>query len=305
MGHLFRALNIAEYLRQQHTACAVFLNCDSRACSVLSSRQVHYETVDLADYQSDWESKLIAKYDVRVWINDRLDTDTRHTRNVIKNNIALVTFDDRGSGAAQADINVAALLFTNRTQIKGARVLTGVEYLIVNKEIDKYKRVRKNCDNIIVTLGGSDTYGVTVRLAEILKDLGHKAVFHTGPSFEHDKQLRDVLGDQGEIVSNVPSLVKLFHEYDLAVTGGGVTPFEANAAGLPCLTVSCETHEADACRFLDKLGTSIYLGPGPDVTAESITAALETAEIEKMSRRGMQYVTTDGIDRVFDQVRRL
>ena len=31
--------------------------------------------------------------------------------------------------------------------------------------------------------------------------------------------------------------------HDLAVTGGGMTPFEANAAGLPCIVVANETFE--------------------------------------------------------------
>ena len=185
MGHLFRALNFIDCLNSKNEPSVVFINNDKTACDILKSRGIRFETVDLLNYENDWETGLVQKYGIDVWLNDRLDTNIRHTRNIKKNGIELVAFDDRGGGAELADIRVAALAFAREWQPKGRKVLTGLDYLILNKDIAKYKRVRKRIENIIVTFGGSDTYGVTLKVVGILKWLKKKATLHMGPSFKH------------------------------------------------------------------------------------------------------------------------
>ena len=185
MGHLFRALNFIECLRANNEACVVFINNDEPACEILGSKGVRFEIVDLADTASGWETPLIRNYGVTVWINDRLDTELIHAKRVKESGVKLVTLDDGGDGASLSDINVAALQFGCEEEIKGKTVLAGIEYLILNKEIKKYRRLRKKAEKLLVTLGGSDTYGVTAKVVEILKRLGKSATVHIGPSFAH------------------------------------------------------------------------------------------------------------------------
>src|SRR4030042_3598275 len=243
MGHLFRTINLIDILNVNNAQYIVIINNNKIACEILKSKDIPYETVDLADYESNWERALIAKHGIDIWVNDRLDTDIRHARNIQNNGVRLVTFDDKGSGAQLADIHVAALAFARVGQPKGRKVLSGLDYLILNKDIAKYKRVRKKVQNIIVSLGGSDTYGVTLKVVDILKGLKKKATLHIGPSFRHRKELEAMIGKDFHIISNVPSLIEEFFRYDLAVTGGGMTPFEANASGLPCIIIANEVFE--------------------------------------------------------------
>ena len=302
MGHLFRSLNFIDYLKEMDVSPIIFINKDAAAIEMLDTMDVRFEIVDLGDFLSNWETRLINKYGVDLWINDRLDTDLRHSQNVKRNGIKLVTFDDRGSGAEFADIHVASMPFNNKGDLKGKNVLRGLSYLILNKDIARYKRVRKKVEKIIITLGGSDSYGVTVKVVNIFRSLNKKATLHIGPSFMHHKELEMAANYNFSIISKVPSLMATFYEYDLAVTGGGITPFEANASGLPCIIIANEIFEIENGKFLDELGSSVFAGYHENINVGSFNMDLD---IEKMSMTGINSISLNGAKNVYRMIQSL
>ena len=233
MGHFFRALNLIAYLSEQQQLFVVLINDYDKSKSILENINIPFEVVDLGDFSSNWEAILIAKYGITVWINDRLNTNILHSQRVKQSNTKLVTFDDRGSGASLADLHIAGLVFDDSEPLQGKIILRGIKYLILNPEIDRFKRLRTKVEHIIVTMGGSDTYGVTVGIVGILKKIGKVATIIIGPGFEHLPALKAVISRGFVIKNSVPSLIEEFQEYDLAITAGGITPFEASASGLP------------------------------------------------------------------------
>lgn len=303
MGHLFRALNLIECLKANGETFIVFVNDDPAALAVLAAKEIRSETVNLLNTDNDWEGQLIQKFGVTIWINDRLDTDRVHSKRVKAAGIKLVTFDDRGDGSEFADINVAALPFGRDAGLKGKEVLLGIDYLILNKEVEKYRRPRTKGEKLFVTLGGSDTYGVTVKVVEILKKLGRAATVHTGPSFTHRRDLAAAAsGGNFSFIGRVPSLIETFYSYDLAVTGGGITPFEANASGLPCIIVANELFEIENARFLEKLGSSLFAGFHEEMDKAVFEGELE---IERMSAAGLNRISLDGAEKVYRRIKEL
>jgi spore coat polysaccharide biosynthesis predicted glycosyltransferase SpsG len=300
MGHLFRVFNLTKFLNNQNHNFILFINNDKNAISLIKEKNINYEVVNLADFQTDWESELINKYKIKTWINDRLDTDIRHSKNIIKNNVKLVTFDDAGSGAELADINIAALSFNcSKNLLKGKKILTDIKYLILNKEIEKYKRIRTQCDKILVTHGGSDTYGVSIKTVKILKEINKPATIITGPSFHHKKELESIIDQRFTIKNTVPSLIEEFYNYDLAITGGGITPFEANASGLPCIIIANEPHEIQSAQYLEQIGSSVFAGYHDNINIKLFNQILN---IKKMSKNGCDAIKTSGVDNIFSEL---
>jgi spore coat polysaccharide biosynthesis predicted glycosyltransferase SpsG len=299
LGHLYKAISIVRYLANQGTSSIVMVNDDQRAMRILEQHSIAYETVDLDDLLSDWETALISKYRLSVWVNDRLDTDQRHARHVKKNGIGLVTFDDRGSGAALADLHFAPLVFTGHENLRGKKILTGIRFLVLNQEIERFARIRTQLGSLVVTLGGSDTYGVTLRVIEILKKKNIGATVVIGPSYQHDAELEHILDERYTLKRNVASLIQEFSYHDLAITGGGVTPFEANASGLPCIIIANELHEIEIGQYLSGLGCSIFAGYYESIGDESLSCTLD---IEEMSRRGMEMVKINGVENVCAEI---
>src|SRR5947208_31595 len=119
---------------------------------------------------------------------------------------------------------------------------------------------RTALNSLVVSMGGSDTYGVTVDVARALKQRGTGATVILGPGFAHDEALAAVKHEGLVLKRNVPSLAEEFFHHDLAITAGGLTPCEANAAGLPCIIIATESWEARTGQELEQLGGSRFAG---------------------------------------------
>lgn len=297
MGHFYRALNLAEGLAEAGLPYMFYLNDHAPSRQILVERGVPHRVVNLQDLAGNWEAKLIRQDGITLWVNDRLDTDARHAQKVKESGIPLVTFDDRGTGATLADLHIAALAFDAREQLAGDKLLRGVDYLILNPQIRGYMRQRTQLSSILVTLGGSDTYGVTVKVVQLLKRMNLTATVVVGPAFMHREKLDMELADGFTLKRGVPSLIEEFYLHDLAISGGGITPFEANASGLPCVVIANEIFEIPVGMELQRLGGSIFAGHRESLSAPLFEASLP---LEQMSLAGMRNIGLQGTQRVID-----
>jgi spore coat polysaccharide biosynthesis predicted glycosyltransferase SpsG len=271
------------------------LNDHAPSLQILVERGMPHQIVNLEDFTGNWEASLIRQDGITLWLNDRLDTDARHAEKIKGAGIPLVTFDDRGTGAALADLHIAALAFDAQEKLSGIRLLRGADYLILNQQISDYTRQRKELASILVTLGGSDTYGVTVQVVKLLKEIGLTATIVVGPSFMHTDKLNEALTESFTLKRSVPSMIEEFYRHDLAITGGGITPFEANASGLPCVVIANELFEIPVGMALQKLGGSIFAGHHESLSSPLFKAGLP---LQQMSQAGMRNIGLQGTQRV-------
>lgn len=299
MGHLFRMINFVKILQKKDEQFIFLINDNENSKHVLKKSNILYKTVDLNDFSSSWEMKLIKEYDIKYWINDRLETNIEHTQNILQTKIKLITFDDLGMGAKNSHLNICALF--DKSDLEGHKILKGVDYLILNPEIIKYKKKREKLNNILVTLGGSDTYGVTIKVLKILKKNKINATIHIGPSFEHNKELNEEINDEFKVISYVPSLIEEFTKYDLSITGGGITPYEANASGLPCLIIANEIFEIPNAKYLQSIGSSIFLGFHENIN-ESFFNELEKINLSQMSQKGLSTIAVGAIEKIYKEI---
>lgn len=281
----------------------IVINDDRAAVSVLENTAADYRIVDLADDRANWESRIICDDRVGVWVDDRLDTTATHASNVKAHGVPLVTFDDRGSGANAADLHVAGMSFDETEPLGGARVLRGTRYLVLDPDIRRRRRLRREAARLLVSIGGTDTHGVTPRVVSWLRAAGRPATVVVGPGFAHARELDAATGGEFDVRRNVPSLVAEFVHHDIAITAGGITPFEANASGLPCLIIATEPAEIGNARELERRGSSVFLGSRDDVDGTAV--ALRSIDVEAMSRAGLSQLDADGADRVAAELLRL
>lgn len=295
MGHLYRALALAEALEAKGAPVRILLNDWAPAAEVARAHGRNVEIVPLGDAQSNWESHIIDRLGVHVWVNDRLDTTTSHGAHVRNAGARLASIDDRGAGAAEADLNIVAFPANDNEKLPGKRVLTGVSYLVMNPDVARYRRRRQGNGSLVVSMGGSDTYGVTVDIVRVLRNRRRRATVILGPGFAHDEALASALTDDFTVRRAVPSLAEEFARHDLAITAGGVTPCEANAAGLPCIIVATEPWEVRTGEALSALGGSVYAGPRANI---DMTVFDRELPIAAMSAAALAHVPADGAARV-------
>ena len=300
MGHLFRAMNLIRTLEQNKKRYVLLVNEDSNALRILKENNIVPIIVDLWDTESDWEGRLIKEKQITVWLNDRLDTGAETAKHVKAAGIPLFTVDDMGEGASYADGNFASLIFEHIENVPGKKVYAGSDYLILNPEIADYRLERNEIKKILVTLGGSDTYGVTLRVIEFLKKWQQEAdvriTILLGPGAAIRREVEEAIcGTDFELVSGVPSLIAYFSEFDFAITGGGVTALEAAASGLPCLIIANELHEIQIGRHMEQIGSAVFAGYYKEMNLEKIR---EIKDVRSMSRKGMEKVSLRGAERI-------
>lgn len=300
LGHLYRSLTLASALQKQGHVVRYLVNDHSSSLALIRARGYSAEAVDLQG-QDDWEIRWLAAHkDVRTWIDDRLDTTWQHARNVKMAGVSLVTFDDRGPGATLADLNIAALPSDDAHVPQGKKVLQGVRYLLLDAELAQWRRVRESSRRWLISLGGADTWGLTPVAMHALMARGLSATVILGPAFQHGDAVDAVLkrAYDGQFVvhrNGVPSLFEVMFDHDVAITAGGMTPFQATATGLPCFVLAAETFEVPVARQLASMGGCLFGGFRTEVDWSPLDRQQPWTE---MSRIGMQSVDLQGCDRI-------
>lgn len=297
MGHLFRSLLYASYLESAGKDYIILINNDIKSINILKERNIPFRIVDFED-NSDWESQMIKEYKATIWLEDKFETPIRMAQNIKKNDILLCAIDEFGPGAEFCDLHFAGMIYLTGHEIKGRKLYCGAEYVILNSEIDSYKRVRRKLKNVIVTLGGSDPYGNTIDVVRELSKTDLNVVVIVGPDFDYQNELKQVNRKNYPVLQNVPSLIAEFSKYDFAITGGGITCCEANSCGLPCMIIANAPHEVHTGMFMEKMGGAVFAGSynGWD---KSLILQLDSLDIEKMSKKGMGCFDTKAIERIF------
>ena len=302
MGHLFRSIHFARYLQRQGERSIFFINQDKSAFKYLDDQKISYVVVSLDDVAGNWEKELIKRHSISTWINDRLDTDAVHAKKIKSEGIKLITFDDRGTGASYADIHVAGLLFDDLDSLQGKRILNGFKYIILNEEIAEYRHQRNDINRIVISMGATDTYGVTFKVIDILRNTPREITVIVGPGFRHSEQLQETIPDHFTLKKSVPSLIEEFAKYDMAITGGGLTLFEACASGLPCIVIANEYFEVPVGRLLESESLCYFAGHHEKINKDVFD---QHVNIQEMSLKGMQMLDLDAGRRIYEEIKQL
>ncbi|MEI9990240.1 MAG: NTP transferase domain-containing protein [Rhizomicrobium sp.] len=161
---------------------------------------------------------------------------------------------------------------------------------------------------LLVTMGGSDPFGLTLRSARALAKLdpAFRARFVIGPGMADRRAVaRQIvtLNRNFETIEGADDLATEFAGADLALAAFGVTAYELAAAGVPalylCLT---EDHAASASAF-EAAGMGISLGvaadTGDDAIARHVSKTLgDAGKLREMRAAGLMTIDGHGAARI-------
>ena len=275
MGHLFRMMILAHYLKSQGYKVVFLIKENSIASRILIENSFLFQTFPRNSTEVDIIKQSCCEYNIQLWIFDLLDTETKWIKLIrqMSRFTKILCFDDLKGGPCSADLVINPIFGCwNEIQLKYkgcSNVLNGPDYAILPPDLFDYQS-KTNQDftglNIGLTMGGSDTYGTLVNMAQILTsicDESYLLSFFTGPHFLHMDQLNRSLGKSRipwHIHHNVPNLIQELSNMDFVICSGGQTLFELLAIGKPVLAIANEKHEQKTIQFLDKIGACLNLG---------------------------------------------
>jgi spore coat polysaccharide biosynthesis predicted glycosyltransferase SpsG len=314
MGHCFRGLHLATALRRKGDDVIFIINNDELSKEILRQDGFSVEVRPSYSDTMDWENEVIRMYHPDWWINDRLATTAKHAQKIVAAGINLATFDDHGEGAKYARFNFLAM--DPCPSEMNANALYGAKYMILNPEIEKYRNRIEDFGGrhtIFVTLGGSDTYGLTPKVVSSLKRASNDLNISVavGPNFRTHAELDFAVTGMPSslrIHRSVSDLICLMAATDIIICGGGVTLFEAAALGIPALTIANEAHEIHIAQWFERNGFGFYNGFRTDYSESRLLTKLTELIASKemlcdMKRIGKHLVDLGGLQRIVNKIK--
>lgn len=229
----------------------------------------------------------------------------------------VVSLDDVGPGRWLADLAVGALYLPQCPQPPESRTVAadGLAMLAIGAAFAATPyAVRETVSDLLLTQGGSDTYGLVPELARALAPwlTAHPGVtlhVHTGPAFRHDAALEAALAPLPRVERHrrVPDLAALYAGMDMAVAAAGVMTCEMAAVGVPLIVVTGEEKELETAAMLEQAQAARVVGrwdggAGAAVAMEVAALAGDAAARRALSDAARRAVDGRGLERLIDLI---
>ena len=286
LGHIVRCLALAEELRETHSWGVIFAVREGDiGAHMIQDNGFAVERKLKGASEKDWLEELITRINPDALVMDfRTNLEGSKVRKWRERGILVADIDDPEDKRLEADLlfypPVPQLQEMNWDGFDGT-LFAGWEWVILRKQfaslpVDTKKHPGKP-PTILVTMGGSDPAGLTLKTAEALDSVEYpfRALFILGNAYQDKKSLKNYLKTVEypyEIKCDVQEMATLMSGVDLAVASFGVTAYELAAMGVPALYLSLtEDHRAVAALF-EKSGMGVNLGCHGGVSGADISS---------------------------------
>jgi spore coat polysaccharide biosynthesis predicted glycosyltransferase SpsG/CMP-N-acetylneuraminic acid synthetase len=316
MGHVYRSLAIAEALRGLSRADIAFLMSADHPEGLVTVSRAGYAVRVVGDHKEETYLEHIRDYAPAILINDLQTLDRSYLTalsHLGATTVNLVdTLDDLATTEHYAQV-IVSVMKQDRETPEG--FYDGPEYAILREHFrgQPDKEIRKEPKLVLLSFGGSDPQGLTLKAARALQDLDStvKVVAVAGPAFSFRREFEALAA---ELRRGVPMIheagghiADLMLEADVMVGSGGMSVYEIAALGTPGIVLGQNAREDTRMREFERHGTVEYLGLGTEVEeptlAQAVRALLGDVDRRRqMSARGRALVDGLGAKRAAEKV---
>lgn len=267
-GHIYRCLVLARIIYELYGAENLFLmrNYIDGVTHVKNNGQ-RVSTIPIELSKVEEGKKVISVVegfhaDLLIVDLPYQDLDTTYFSDLRAKGKRIVFIDDCRYISPDVDVVLnSSILAKKKTKIvESIRYLLGTDYFIFKKPKScKVFNDKRNGFNVIITFGGSDPAGFTLRvLKALVKRRWNDVVFKIilGPGYTEAKHVSEIVQDSAnnfQVIYNPADIYHYFQNCDLAICSGGRTLYELQALNIPILAVASIGHEVPVIEaFLKK-----------------------------------------------------
>lgn len=201
--------------------------------------------------------------------------------------------------------------FFKKKYNKNSILLLGIKYLLIRKEFLEYNRSNifsKKCNNILITIGGTDPNKVTTSILKSICE--NKASFDIkiilGLNSSQAQEINSIIEKnykKVKIIENTNFMPEMMEWADLAITNGGTTTWELGFMGTPFIAIAVAKNQINTVNQIGKLEIGKSLGWFEDVSeyeySKTINALIKSYPKRiKYSQNGKKIIDGAGADRV-------
>ena len=310
MGHIYQSCGLARAMEEEVGAEVRFLVPDHPE-GLNKLREWNLDIVEVPRHLADKKKishigDLLSASGVDVVIMDVLESSPVLMEYFRKQATCLVSLDDIGPGRDFADLLINVIHHPPRNAQASYVEINDLNYVILRESFHlahkRAKEIPNRAHRILVSQGGSDTFGGIIELAKALATLpcDVEVILLVGSAFRHEAELERAVQPTGRsftVLRDVEDMAGLMQCCDLAITGVGKTVFELAAVGVPFVMVTEEPRELETANIVAQHVLCENLELRAEVGAENIALTIEKLvddrdQREAMSRSGK--ATVDG-----------
>lgn len=298
MGHIYHCLTLAYHLTG-HDIIFVLNKNHEEGIKKIQESFFKYEVIE----NNESFYKLLSEIKPDIIVNDCLDTEKEYIEKLKTLVPRVVTIEDMGNGAKEADICINAL-YENQV---GENILSGHKYVGLREEFivaNEHKPTEK-VNNILVLFGGTDPSNLTQKIYNIALNMGQKDLkftFITGIGY--DSQKNNIVTNDSKnifVYNNIKNISSFMEQSDIAITSQGRTVYELASIGVPSIVLAQNERELKH-EFACENNGFINLGLGKNVSEEQIKIKLNELiqnfeQRKEMNRKMLSKDLKSGISR--------
>jgi len=314
-GHVKRMVALARALRDRQGIGSVFaVNGTADACEPVRRAGFDAQLLDLP------LEALVTSSNPDLLILDCREGPTRYQLSKLSDDVDLIAvIDDASERRLAADVAYfppVPQAFALDWASSRCEPRIGWEWSLLGvSALSSPARAPSGRPTLLVTMGGSDPYALTLRCARALSTLDHvfRARFVIGPGVANRGRVaRQIasLSENFETVEGADDLVTEYAGADLALTAFGVTAYELAAFGVPALYLCLNEDHVQSASAFEQAGTGLSLGL-VETASDAIIANNVRQLINDVSRRremraaGLMTVDDDGAARIAADLARM
>lgn len=290
IGHVMRCMTVADAMKRQGEDVIFFL-ADEECVSLVENRGFCCRVLDSAYDNLDSETeRLVALLDeLRV---DKLLIDSYYVTpeylEVLEEKAVIAYLDDMDLFPYKVDVLINYNVFAKAEDYpyvtQKTLCLIGPKFAPVREEfakvcIDRERRV----ENILITLGGSDQYNLSVKIAKALAECTDCRLHVVCGPFNRNRDELVRLAEHADRIvlhENVKEMWKLMEACDLAVSAAGSTMCELATAEVPAITFSFVDNQQKIAEAFDEKQAAVSVGHYDATDEETFINRIKEAAVK-------------------------
>lgn len=266
MGHVFRMRVLARAMSTMLKCAVTFLIDPETVAGPLSKDPLINEVFCLPRHAFACRRRAIETKCPTLVIADIYGIAVEEAEAYKHEQSRLMIFDNTGPATSIADCVVNAIVggVQSSCYLQGGTLFcVGPRYMIMHPDYGKvrpcYPTTGDSVGRIAVALGGADALDLTETIAEWLVALDYEVTLVKGPASNLDSAPVWTHHKVTKITSP-DNLARVLSSCDLAITGGGVSAYEAACLGVPVVIIPQAPHETLTARRLSDYGSAMVIG---------------------------------------------
>ncbi|MDX1809322.1 MAG: hypothetical protein R3331_07260 [Sulfurospirillaceae bacterium] len=256
LGHITRCLAIANDFR--HNGHQVYFATKNFDLGIKKIQDNNFEIFFADDASCDYHNWIIntAKdKDITIFIGDVRDELPIKTIQELKTlNVLTVAIDQCGQYAKECDLCFyPPHAKINSKEYKG-KVYQGFEYVLLRNEFyEPFKKIQNEIPNVLVMMGGTDPYSLTLPVIEQLLSLPLNINISVILSKGHvDYHKISILDKKIRTYSDIKDMSAFLGKIDFAIVSFGISAYEVLTKSIPAIHICLNDDHFQASEIFEK-----------------------------------------------------